>query len=143
MQKICLPKSIIEAAFTVGIFLVFFGILAGAVRLWSSEGPILMPAGSWISGIGFLSIIGSLFFHHNDGFQKNNWFPSFSSSGLLISFFICFFSDWVSRSYSFPKAPEIRGEVFLLSIFTSIALWNEKEKIFFRSFLIGSTVLLL
>jgi hypothetical protein len=143
MFKFCVNKSTLETLFTVGIFLLFFGILGGTLRLWSSEGSVLVPAGSWVTMIGLLFLGLSLYQHHAKGINRSQWTPNISHFGVVISFLICFFSDWTARTYSFPKAPEIRGEVFFFTALVITALWHRKEKFLFSTSLVISSVCLI
>lgn len=143
MWTSCITKSTGDTLFTTGIFLIFFGLLGGTLRLWAPEGPVLVPAGSWVSAAGALCLAIALFTNKRNGATGTALVPQLSSYGLLISFLICFLSDWVARTYSFPKAPEIRGEVWLLTVLVALALWRHRETFLLRTALIFGSMILI
>ncbi len=94
--------------FSAAISLVLFGLLTSTARVWQSNGPLLIPSGSYTL-LPALVLLGLALFIRRRSPQRLSLSPEGFSLGLLL----LFVSDWFDRSYNFFPNPSVRGEILL------------------------------
>ena len=106
-----------------GLTLMLFAPLAGTLRFWGNDMPVLWSAGSHGAFIGLLLCIIGLVLQ-----RPKNLTEAFEPGGFAAALLFILISDWTTRSYSLLPAPLIRGEILLFALLSFFALKHEAAK---------------
>lgn len=94
-----------SVALNLGVVMLLFGFISGAVRLWGPSGMFLVPAGSRLSIIGAALIAAGWFWANR---SRHLSLPTIGVGLLLL---IC--TDWITRDYSFIRGHDMRGAILV------------------------------
>jgi hypothetical protein len=126
-------RSYFLSLFT-GYLLVVF--LTGTTKLWFKDGILLFPALRVSAIYGVVGILLTFIFVTDDNHLNHKSFLNPFGFATALLFLFC--TDWLSRDYSFIKAPSIRGIIII-----GIALmYRLKSTLFWKYITYASIVLL-
>ncbi len=105
-----------------GLIFLTFLILSPTYLLWDREHTPIIPS-PWITAsLAFIFFTAAIYRN-----RRNLSQIGISPIPYAVALICLFFSDWICRQYSFFQGPGIRGEVFLISIFSYLLIRKKAD----------------
>lgn len=115
-------KRAADILITISLMVGITTLILGRTCLWSTDGIILIPSRAYGLLTSFILFAGGAYLCRLKLHTVN-------LSPFIIGIFgvIIFFSDWIVRGFSFIQGPEIRGEIFFLSLLGAVLIYNNNS----------------
>ncbi len=122
---------------TSGIGIILFSLLSGRTTFGDSSGFEVLPSGTYGIIFGVLLCWMAVW-----KARLNLTILRLTPEGGVVTLLVYFFSDWLTRGYNLFQGPNIRGEIFLLSILSGIILLTNRVRWLYGIALIAPLILL-